>query len=414
MSLLHPLEPSETLDPDMIQQVTSGNDNLISSIPPDLLFEIALELPYSQVLRLCRVSHRFNQLFCVEDYGHIWRALYRRDISAVRVPNHVTATTEKQILQTFERIPFRKTRFIEAVRHGYDRLAQHYLESIDPSRRPLVISEAVEWATRPGYDDLYHWLMSLRPKHLSYALKGAVLNHRDDLIEALLPKLNHRVSSGIFNAAKTGQIDLLNRFLTLNPGVSSSSLAIAIRGAASGNQRDLLESLLARYPNPNDPHLLSGALYGAARGGHQGLVDELLNRGAIAHTAFTGAAVGGHFNLLRDLFERGLNQGQIDVLDEYILQGASEGGHLDIINYMLDLVDFTPEAIETALTAAAKNGHGEIVRRLLDENPINIDPAIVAARARGYSELADYLETWQQHHPQPQPEPQPQPQPQPE
>lgn len=389
----------------IIQHVAGGNDDLISSLSADVLLEIALKLPYSQVLRLCRVSRTFNQLFCVENYGHLWQTLYRRDVSKVRVPENVTPITESRILQEFDQIPFHKTRFIEAIRRGYEVLAQQYLNSINPAGRDRIINEALEWATQPGYYDLYNWLMSLQPKSLSYALKGAVLNHRDDLINQLIPKLNRHLNSGIFNAAKTGQIDLLNRFLGINSGMNA--LSLAIRGAAAGNQRDLLESLLNRFPNPNDPQLLAGALYGAARGDHRDLVEELLVRGANPYTAFTGAAVGGHLDLLEDLFERELNQGQPERLYANILIGAAEGGHLNVINYMLDLINFAPEVIDAALTEAAQKGHLEIVRRLLDENPNDIHTAIVSATVHGYPEIADYLnvhDPWIQQHPQSQPQ----------
>ena len=67
---------------DLVSAVQSGNDQILSTLPPDVLFDIATRLDYRDILRLCRVSHVFNDLFCRED-NSLWRFLYQRDISRI-------------------------------------------------------------------------------------------------------------------------------------------------------------------------------------------------------------------------------------------------------------------------------------------------------------------------------------------
>ena len=70
---------------DLVSAAQSGNDRILSTLPSDVLFDIATRLDYRDILRLCRVSHVFNDLFCQED-NSLWRFLYQRDISRIRRP----------------------------------------------------------------------------------------------------------------------------------------------------------------------------------------------------------------------------------------------------------------------------------------------------------------------------------------
>ena len=70
---------------DLVAAVQSGDDRILSTLPPDVLFDIVTRLDYQDILRLCRVSHIFNDLFCRED-NSLWRFLYQRDISRIRRP----------------------------------------------------------------------------------------------------------------------------------------------------------------------------------------------------------------------------------------------------------------------------------------------------------------------------------------
>jgi hypothetical protein len=59
---------------DPVSIVLSGNDQLLSTLPYELLFRIATHLDYPDIVRLCRVSRIFHQV-CQDDY--FWTILYQ-------------------------------------------------------------------------------------------------------------------------------------------------------------------------------------------------------------------------------------------------------------------------------------------------------------------------------------------------
>lgn len=80
------------------------------TLPVDILYNIALALAgknvsikdkinnYKQIIRMCKINKRFNQLYCKED--RIWRELWIRDISEDIVP---TENIRKKYLETLYR-----------------------------------------------------------------------------------------------------------------------------------------------------------------------------------------------------------------------------------------------------------------------------------------------------------------------
>lgn len=72
------------MNQNLIQAVRSGNENVISLLPPEVLISIIAEFPITEITRLCRLSKHINQILCQNQA--LWRHLFRRDISTHAIP----------------------------------------------------------------------------------------------------------------------------------------------------------------------------------------------------------------------------------------------------------------------------------------------------------------------------------------
>jgi len=134
----------------------------------------------------------------------------------------------------------------------------------------------------------------------------------------------------------------------------------------------------------------------AATGGHEKVVEVLLNHGANIEaqeekTKDTGLALacsGGHFKVVDLLLKRGANKENHNVKDYTPLTMAASEGHVDIIKLLLangaEINSHTDSKRGlTPLMMAAQNGHVEAVR-ILSEMGSDINAFI---KCDGYTAL---------------------------
>jgi hypothetical protein len=352
-------------------------DYNLTALPTDVIFEIARHLTYSEMLRLCQTCQTFYHLFVMDNFGHIWQVLYRRQISAHRVPPEVTSSTQRQIYQDLSRL-MAKTRFLEAAKRGYDMLARDYLDRLSLHDQGFALSEALKDAARSGYHDILEWLISLNPRRMYLVIEGAAAAGNMELVDRFLPQVSTRdLGPAIYEAAKGGHLDILNLLIWLNP----NRVSMIVTGAAHGNQRDLVEDYL-----DNRPEYLNEALFGAATGGHRELVQNLLHRGATIDSALNGAARGNHVELARWLLHQGART-KVSMAAQY--------GSLEVMSLLLEQDDPSYwDDLGPALESAASRGHWDVVERLLQEDPPNRHRAINAAKHNGYHELSTFIQEY--------------------
>ena len=364
--------------------------NFLEALPNDVVYEIMLNLVYSDTVSLCRTCRTLYQHFGIENFGHIWQFFYRQTISAIRVPDTILISTQGTIQQKFSKY-FKKTRFLQAARQGYDLLAHRYLHELEPRYWRDAAKEVLHDVARCGYVDMLDWLITLVPvSFVDTAAAGAAEAGNQDLLDHLQSKVPHsHLTHGIiYGAAKGGHRDILNPKIHYDYQLHNS-----IRGAAEGGHRDLLFELLKQQPNYDH------ALYHAAEGGHWELSVELLNCDADADRGLRGAASGGHLDLVIFFLQHGAC-----AYGAALLHAADEG-HEHIFNYIFNLYhsgfpdlggshNTVRYKLIDCLEYAAENGHLEIIKRILQENPSTVNAGIYRARVYGYPEIAEFLENW--------------------
>lgn len=350
--------------------------NLIT-LPSDILFEIARHLTYTEMMRLRRTCRTICQLLVVENFGHIWRIIYRRHVSKFRFPEEVTSLTQRQLNDEFSQM-MKKTRFLEAVRRGYEILAKRYLEALEIEYQSFALSEALRDAARLGYLDILDWLLSFNPRQVYLAIDGAAEAGDIELVDRLLPQVSTRdLGPGIYSAARGGHRHILEQLFRLN----SNRMCVAVIGAAHGNQRQLLAEFLEQRPE-----YLNDALFGAATGGHWDLMEALIKDGARIDMGLSGAARGNQVEMAECLIQQGARSS---------ISQPAQYGSLDVVNLFLSQEDpYFWHDLNPALESAAAKGYWDVVHRLLLEHPTNLGRAAETARHHGYPELATFIRTW--------------------
>lgn len=106
---------------------------------------------------------------------------------------------------------------------------------------------------------------------------------------------------------------------------------------------------------------------------------------ALVMHGFMHACKHGSLALVKHAYMKGeVEQEIVDVLMKF----ACAGGQLEIINY---LQTFYPYDANEMLIAAARGGHGDLVRRYIDEGATVYLDALIETSARGHVECAMYL-----------------------
>jgi ankyrin repeat protein len=172
-----------------------------------------------------------------------------------------------------------------------------------------------------------------------------------------------------------------------------------LHNAAEAGHLAEVQNEVARNPlvlnvrrwRPHGPTLLVCA----SGGGHLELVRWLLDQGAVIGTALQSASAKGHTPVVRLLLERGGDPTYTCLLfDTTPLIHAAKGGHVETVRCLLDHPSVAASINHhrgdgrTALWWAATNKTGEVVRALLEKTA---DPTLVCdmgmtpiARARRY------------------------------
>lgn len=207
-----------------------------------------------------------------------------------------------------------------------------------------------------------------------------------DLINYFLSKYvsSQILFSFIYEAAKYGHLDLVKYYLqearkTVDEDDYQDVLGHAAAGAAESGDEKILRYVISRGFDDFNYALYSaaefgqtdivnylislgaddfeGALINAAKGGYRNLVNFFIRRGADNwYSSLFAAAEGGHRDLMNFFFEK---LGGTSALYEkkrggyYLLYDSIKGGHMDIIKYVISLLNLeeVQKVVKGAVTA---------------------------------------------------------------
>jgi ankyrin repeat protein len=235
----------------------------------------------------------------------------------------------------------RKHSIPNALHEGY----RHLIANVGKTGREDLVREVAERA-----DELY-----------------GLFGQDTDPLE--LHKTIHRIESAdwyvnAISPDKRRRIDLTRRLWEAAESGDAAAVEAALRDGADVNAR-----YVARGGLPT-------ALIAASFGGHAGVVDFLLERGADTEipngqgrTALIQAADQGHAEVVRRLLRRGARPGHADFQKQTALHVAGWQGHLDAVKALLECgagTEARDRTGNTPLSLAATEDVPDVVAALLD------------------------------------------------
>ena len=238
----------------------------------------------------------------------------------------------------------------------------------------------------------------------------------------------------IFDAASEGNIKWLedNNDYKVNEKNQYGNTALML--AAAKGHKEIVGALLEKDANVNAANQYGNtALIWAAENGHVATVSALLEKGANVNTknqygdtALIWAAKNGHLEIVRALLEKGAEVNAKNNNGSTALMWAAWNGHEKIAEQLNTVIEANEHLIKagksgnlydarkalqnganvntqdtkgyTALIWAAREGHIEIVRALLEKDSIEVNTknqygntALIWAAMNGYKEIVELL-----------------------
>jgi ankyrin repeat protein len=130
-------------------------------------------------------------------------------------------------------------------------------------------------------------------------------------------------------------------------------------------------------------NLYSSAMAGAAEGGHMDIVELMLEHGATNYDyAMAGAAEGGHMDIVELMLEHGATD------FDFVMKAAATRGHMDIVELMLE---HGATNYDVAMEDAAYEGHMDIVELMLELGANSYDYAMLDAASGGHMDIVELM-----------------------
>ena len=260
-----------------------NSNDFISSIPPELIFEITSYLSYQDILHFCQSSAYLNHLLCRSDY--IWRILFRRDISSF-ITSEDYYKLYLSIMKDFNAKICPKERLNYTVKYGYDILVQEILTLNKNINNNLVLVDAAEY----GHEKIVNQMLELGANNYDMSMANAAYAGHENIVNKMLKLGANDYDAAMVYAAEGGQETIVNQMLELGANDYNSAMAYA---AMKGHDIIVKEMLKLGANNYNWAMVL------AAYGGHESIVKEMLKYGANNYNqAKENAASGGHNNII--------------------------------------------------------------------------------------------------------------------
>lgn len=240
---------------------------------------------------------------------------------------------------------------------GHEGLALNLLQYADVVVNKDDYNAALQGAADVGFLRVIDWL------HSPTVMKRHGQAHTIAGMMAQMQKL-----------VKNGNVAALNRFIDSDTQSALSPSSVAT--AATYGREAMVEFLLDKGMNIEEPGSIGSPLRSACLGNHQRIVRLLLQRGAKLDeggafgVGLQAAAMKGHVGTVKLLLQEGALVNKYGPPYGTALQAAAWCGHIDALELLIDAGgDMLAQGVaKDALHAAAERGHTEIAKLLLSRH----------------------------------------------
>ncbi len=336
------------------QNISQQIKNDINTLPADAIRLLALNLSYSEIIKLCRSLKRFNNEICrnnifQKQYGLLHLSSDIKNLPRDKEGNYGVLKE----LGKLESTKLKKIYIQYLAENNYDKYIIENIKTFDQNNK----NDLLQYAAKNGYLELIKYLVE----------KGANIH-------------GHNYGTPLISAASNGHLEVV-KYLVENGANISASGDIALILAASNGHLEMVKYLKENGANIHGQD--DEALQFAAQNDHLEIVKYLVENGAPPGAAgilpadihgntdgaLQKAALYGNLKIVKYLVENGAN---IDANNDASLIYAAENGHLEVVKYLVENGANIHANDDIALQEAAENGHLEIIKYLI-ENGANIN-----------------------------------------
>jgi ankyrin repeat protein len=315
----------------MSQPLVPTDITKLQSLPPEIVTPILLQLPLTDLRRVCQVS-TYLRSFCQS-----WDFWADRAAQEFKFPRNLFKYTTKETpRQHYDEIPAylqNPTNFlVETARNNYPDLLHYLIQIGTPTQDQL--NAALYEAAKNGHSSAVQELINagtdirVNAKDLN-PLQIAIKNGKSNIVQALIQGARNRQTArdvALYFAARYGQVSLVRSLLQ----AGADDLNSALMAAATTGQVGIVQLLSqAGATDLNDP------LIQAAYTGNLPATQTLIAVGATdVEAALLEAAAQGHLPVVMELIQSGTrNLGQALVVARYFLPNSA------VVAYLEDLIE---------------------------------------------------------------------------
>ncbi len=343
------------------QDISQDIKNNINTLPADTIRLLALNLSYSEIIKLCGSLKRFNNEICRNNIFQKQYGLIHLSSDVNKLPKDKEGNYE--VIKEFGKLESTKlkhnnNKYIKYIaNNNYDKYIIENIDSFDrESKNKLLIL-----AARYGYLEIVKYL----------AENGATPGD----VGILLADIHADYDYALRLAAENGHLEVV-KYLVDNGANLNADDDYALRLAALNGYLEVVKYLVENgaHIGAQDDNALKSAVFN----GHLEVVKYLVVNGAPsgaagmlpadihAHydSALQWAAQNGHLKVVKYLIDNGAD---IHVYDDYALRWAAENGDLKLVKYLIEKGADIHANNDSALRYAGEEGRLEVVKYLIDK-----------------------------------------------
>ncbi|XP_068250123.1 putative ankyrin repeat protein RF_0381 [Palaemon carinicauda] len=180
--------------------------------------------------------------------------------------------------------------------------------------------------------------------------------------------VNFSGGNPLWNAARGGYIEIVKYLIEsgANPDGDESFKGGIVAVAAEHNHLDILDILIASGASVTPGEYGRNVLFRAAENGHLEAVRKLIQAGADVNYgdgfSLLNAAKNGHLEVVKTFIDAGAD---VNAGGGWILNNVAHAGETEVMKSLI-AAGATKEHIDVSMRAAARGGHLETVKLLLD------------------------------------------------
>ena len=258
----------------------------------------------------------------------------------------------------------------------------------DKEKLKLLNSQLINRAEN-GNLRAVEYLIKKGANNFQVAMRSAVEGGYLDIVKLMIEKGANNFGAydfehAMIKAVKNGNLDIVKLMIEKGANNFRGAFDTAMVSAARGGYLDIVKLIIEKGAS-----ISLEAMRSAVEGGYLDIVKLMIEKGADDFTisnALNNAAREGQINIVKYLFGKTANSSNSSVM-----RYAIYGGHLDVVEYLIDKVEYDLNDLNDIMAKAVDNGKLDIVKFLIEKGANDFNEAMIDAARSGHLEIVKLM-----------------------